>query len=185
MFRTPDPLYRTCEEGLGTRRGIFTAATPKKLSGGVTECVYLCDSEQGELILSATLVAAWAQNQPGRAPRLVDKGGLSRRNGWVSPEEQGRNLERSVTATYSCSSGWAAVFSQLQTCLATNRSCHQLVWLPHPTSGKNSALARIHISISHSRFFRASTRLVSHYWVPPNVSVSVFHRIFKYSEPII
>ena len=53
-------------------------------------------------IVKAPLVAVWAQDQ-GRATvptaSVVDRG-WERRHGRVSPEEQGRNLGRSVTAIY-------------------------------------------------------------------------------------
>ena len=93
-----------------------SAATPRTENEGVTECspssyldVYHSKFQRSVLkkeivtLYRPTLVAVWAQDQ-GRATAptasILAELRVSRRHGRVSPEEQGRNLGRSVTAVY-------------------------------------------------------------------------------------
>ena len=97
---------------------------------------------------------------------------------WLS---QPRERPRKVSDCYlqvmlCCSAGWAAVLSQLQTCVTTNRACHQLVWFPHPPGADPRDFSLRNCFSELQRDWSAITEFLS---------VSIFLCILKYSEPII
>ena len=116
-----------------------SAATPRTENGVVTECapssyllVYHSKFQRSVLkkeivtLYRPTLVAVWAQDQ-GRttaptASIFVTELRVSRRHGRVCPEEQGRNLGRSVTPIYRLCSLVGRSYSRLQNFLGP--ICH-------------------------------------------------------------